>query len=122
MDDWDNLKSELLEDPATREAYERRRPAFEIASKLVQLRSRTGLTQREVAKKACMTQPEIARLESGAIQPTWETIARVLGAFGAEVEIRFRDSEGKADKLSIALTPPTAKARPHARAPCGHSG
>jgi transcriptional regulator with XRE-family HTH domain len=105
MDDWDKLKSELLEDPPTMEAFERRRPAYELASKLIQLRMRTGLTQLALAKRANMTQPEIARLESGTIQPTWETVARVLGAFGAELDIRFRDSAGHAGRLSIVPRP-----------------
>ena len=39
MDDWDRLEARLLSDPATREAYEKRRPAFELASKLIELMS-----------------------------------------------------------------------------------
>lgn len=101
MDDWDKLKGELLEDPTTRAAYEARRPAYELASKLVEIRTRLGLSQRQLAAKARMTQPEIARLESAAVQPTWETLARVLGAVGAEVDITIRDQHGKLVKVSV---------------------
>lgn len=108
MDDWDKLKAELLEDPATRAAYEARRPAYELASKLVELRTRLGLSQRQLAAKAQMTQPEIARLESAATQPTWETVSRVLGAVGAEIDIRVRDDHGKLVKVSVLTHPPVA--------------
>ena len=101
MDDWDKLKAELLEDPATRKAYEERRPAYELASKLMELRSRLKLSQKQLAAKAGMTQPEIARLESATVQPTWETVSRILAAVGAAVDITVHDSLGKKVKLSI---------------------
>lgn len=101
MDDWDRLEEELLEDPETRAAFEKQRPAFELASKLIELRTILGLTQRELAKRAGMTQPEIARLESGTIEPTWETLNRVLAAVGASVEIRTRNETGKLVRLSL---------------------
>jgi transcriptional regulator with XRE-family HTH domain len=113
MDDWDKLKAELLDDPATRDAFEARRPAYELASKLIEMRNRLGLSQRQLAVKARMTQPEIARLESAAVQPTWETVSRVLGAVGAEIDIKVRDPQGKLVKLSVLgpgpKTPPERK-------------
>lgn len=111
MDDWHKLKAKLLEDPATRAAYEARRPAYELASKLVELRTRLGLSQRQLAAKAQMKQPEIARLESASTQPTWETVSRVLGAVGAEIDIRVRDEHGKLVKVSVLAHPPVAGVR-----------
>lgn len=117
MDDWDRLQAELLDDPAMRAAYEARRPTYELASKLVELRMRLGLSQRQLATKAHMTQPEIARLESAAVQPTWETISRLLGAVGAEIDIRVRDEHGKLVKVSVLAHPPAAgRRRTHRRA------
>jgi transcriptional regulator with XRE-family HTH domain len=113
MDDWDRLRAELLDDPATLEAYEQRRPAYEFAGKLIELRAALGLSQRELATKARMTQPEIARLESGAVQPTWDTISRVLGAVDAEVDIKVRDRRGKL--LKVSVKPAAAPARRRAR-------
>jgi transcriptional regulator with XRE-family HTH domain len=111
MDDWDRLRAELLEDPATREAYEERRSAYELASKLIQMRTALGISQRQLAAKARMTQPEIARLESGTIQPTWETISRLLGAVGAEVDIKVRDQRGKLVKVSVLQGNPRTPSR-----------
>ena len=112
MDDFDRLKAELLQDPATRRAYEAREPAFELASRLIELRRALGLTQRQLASMAKMTQPEIARLESAQNSPTWDTVARVLGSVGAEIEIRVRNPAGKFVKLRLS---PGATAQPSRR-------
>ncbi len=111
MDDWDTLKAELLKDPATRAAYEARRPAYELASTLIEIRTRFGMSQRQLAAKAHMTQPEIARLESAQVQPTWETVSRILGAIGAELDIKLRTDEGKVVRVAVRPGPPSARRR-----------
>jgi transcriptional regulator with XRE-family HTH domain len=61
----------------------------QAAAGLVRLaRSRAGLTQRQLAERAGVPQSVIARIESGARQPTIPTLERVLA--GAGVEIRYR--------------------------------
>lgn len=64
-DDLDRLEEDLLQDPATREAYEKRRPAYDLALKLVAVREALGLPQRQLAARAGMTQPEIAQTSIG---------------------------------------------------------
>ena len=111
MDDWDRLEARLLADPATRAAYEKRKPAYELASKLIELRNSLGVTQRQIATRAKMTQPEIARLESGGVDPNWETLARVLSALGASLEIKARDPDGKIVKVTLAPAAEVAERR-----------
>ncbi len=111
MDDLDRLEAKLLADPATRAAYEARKPAYEIASKLIEIRTRLGISQRQLAAKAGMTQPEIARLESAQVQPNWDTLYRILGAVGAELDIKLRDGEGKLVRLALKPAAPAAARR-----------
>jgi predicted transcriptional regulator len=106
MDDWDRIEAELLADPATRAAYDARRPAYELASKVIRLRAELGLSQRELAKRAHMTQPEIARIESGSVQPTWETVSRLLSAVGADVNVRLRTPAGKVVRFNLVKGSP----------------
>jgi phage-related protein len=75
------------------------------------LRNSLGLTQRQIAARAKMTQPEIARLESGGVEPNWETLRRVLGALGASIEIKARDPEGKLVKVTLSPGPEATKER-----------
>lgn len=114
MDDWDVFEQELLKDPATREAYERKRPALEFAISLIGLRTRMGLSQRQLARRAGMTQPEIARLESGNVEPTWETISRVFSSVGASLEVRARDGSGKLVRIPLNVGEPAAR-KPRAK-------
>jgi transcriptional regulator with XRE-family HTH domain len=50
-------------------------------------RQSAGLTQVELAERAGVTQPVIARLERGGGNPTFETLERVLHAAGRRLEL-----------------------------------
>lgn len=55
---------------------------------LLLARHEAGLSQRELAERAGVTQSEIARIESGKREPSIPTIQRILA--GAGLELRFR--------------------------------
>ena len=55
---------------------------------LLLARQQAGLSQRQLAERAGVTQSEIARIESGKREPSIPTIQRILA--GAGLEIRFR--------------------------------
>jgi transcriptional regulator with XRE-family HTH domain len=105
MDDWDILEAELLKDPATRAAYEEIQPRFDLANQVIQLRTKLGLTQEELAERAGLTLGELWRIEGMQVQPNWETIARVLAAVSAEVEIKARTTDGKLIRLKFSPAP-----------------
>lgn len=52
---------------------------------LRQARTRAGLTQRELARRARTAQSVIARIERGLTSPSWETLSRLLAAAGFEL-------------------------------------
>ena len=47
-------------------------------------RKAKGLTQRELARKACLSQPQIARLESGQNELTYDTMRRIANVLEVE--------------------------------------
>jgi transcriptional regulator with XRE-family HTH domain len=60
-----------------------------VAAGLVLMaREEAGLSQRELAERAGVTQSEIARIESGKREPSIPTLQRILA--GAGLELRFR--------------------------------
>ncbi len=62
------------------------------ASAFLQLaRLEAGLSQRELAERAGVTQSEIARIESGKREPSIPTLQKILA--GAGLELRFRLDE-----------------------------
>ena len=72
-------------------------------------RTRHGLTQAQVARRAGTTQTAISRLERGDRSPTAETLRRLLLVIGEELDLRSRPLRGEYDPAHLraehALTP-----------------
>lgn len=66
------------------------RPKPLLANTLREARTRAGLTQRELARRARTAQSVIARIELGSTNPTTSTMARLLEAAGFELEVALR--------------------------------
>ena len=62
----------------------------EAARLLRQARTHAGLTQRELARRADTAQSVIARIESGATSPSWETLSRLLEIAGFALDVALR--------------------------------
>jgi DNA-binding XRE family transcriptional regulator len=86
VDDW---LAEELQDKEFRLLWNERQAAYRVARELARLRKQQGLSQSELARRAGLKQPAIARLESGAVKPTLDTIQRVAHALGREVEVNL---------------------------------
>jgi DNA-binding XRE family transcriptional regulator len=70
--------SEKLRDPKSRQAYEELEPAHQVA----RLRIMRGLTQAQLAELVGAKQPSIARLESGQDAPRLSFLKKAVGAPG----------------------------------------
>ena len=102
-DEFRRFRDKMLEDPETQAAYQARKPVFAFAVQLAELRRRKGLSQSELARRAGMKQPEVARIEAAEASPTFDTMARLLAAAGADLDIRFKESGGKVVRLPMNL-------------------
>ena len=88
---WAELKRSRPGSTARRSGYESARRAFELAERVRLLREAKGVTQEELARRMGTSQPAIARLEAGGVEPTLETLERLAGALGVELVIAFRE-------------------------------
>jgi transcriptional regulator with XRE-family HTH domain len=50
-------------------------------------RRSAAMTQRQLGAAAGLPQSTVGRIESGVLQPRWETMARLLGATGFSLEV-----------------------------------
>ena len=64
-DIFDYHQEKINSDSAYKAAYDTLEPEFSIAEALIQARVEAGLTQTEVAARLGVTQPAVARMESG---------------------------------------------------------
>jgi transcriptional regulator with XRE-family HTH domain len=82
--------SELRTDPAFRAEWERTALARAVALAIVRYRADHDLSQRELAERLGMKQPQVARLELGEVNPSMETLMRVSAQLGIEFTIDVR--------------------------------
>jgi transcriptional regulator with XRE-family HTH domain len=68
----------------------------DAASLLREARTRAGLTQRELAKRAGTAQSVVARIERRQSDPSWQTLERLLAAAGFSLhsELAVRPTTG----------------------------
>jgi transcriptional regulator with XRE-family HTH domain len=72
-----------------------------VEEQLAELRRKRGISQRELAKLAGVSQPVIARMESGGIKNlTLATIARTAAALGGTVDIKIRPGRKDRERKS----------------------
>src|SRR6202171_560705 len=62
-------------------------------------RARAGMSQRELAEAAGVQQSTIARIESGARQPSLPVLARILAAVGLEPRVTLEGYGAHGDVL-----------------------
>jgi len=82
------FKEEALKDEAVRAEYEVLAPEFEVIKQFISARKKEHLSQVELAKRLKVTQPLIARLETGGYAST--SVARlseVASALGYSLKI-----------------------------------
>jgi transcriptional regulator with XRE-family HTH domain len=57
--------------------------------RIAQLRKAKGMTQKDLAELCATTQQQIAKIETGTVDPQLSTIKRIAGALGCEVPDLF---------------------------------
>jgi transcriptional regulator with XRE-family HTH domain len=75
---------------------------------LKEARLRAQLSQRRLAELAGVTQPTVARVESGLIQPTFERLLELVRACGLDLDVRVVPLDEDAWTVAergLALTP-----------------
>jgi transcriptional regulator with XRE-family HTH domain len=75
-----------MNDPAFQAEYQALEAEFTLIRQLIDLRISRGLSQRQLAERAGMKQPSIARLESGHTA-NLRTLQRVANALEADVQV-----------------------------------
>jgi ribosome-binding protein aMBF1 (putative translation factor) len=83
----DEVKAEALRNPTVRAEWDRTAVARAVASRVVRYRVEHGLSQGELGAKLGVSQPYVARLESGDQLPTLATLARLAQRLGLEFHI-----------------------------------
>jgi ribosome-binding protein aMBF1 (putative translation factor) len=76
-----------IDRPAAAGAYEAARLRFELAEAVRLRREELGWSQRQLAERAGMSQPGVARFEAGGTTPTLPLLERLAGALGLTLTV-----------------------------------
>ncbi len=71
-----------------------------VAATVQHARTRAGLSQADLARKAGTSQPALARYETGAALPTLPTLERLLRGCGQLLELRISDADKRTTSAS----------------------
>lgn len=86
------LAGHLDADPEYRREWERTALARAVAVKVIAYRAEHDLSQTALAKRLRMSQPAVARLESGEHNPTFPMLLRISDALAIELAIDITPS------------------------------
>lgn len=84
------IAEQLRTDPEFRVEWERTALARAVAVAIVRYRAEHDLSQRDLAQRLGMRQPQIARLELGEVNPSIETLMRLVSELKIEFTIDVR--------------------------------
>ncbi len=88
---FDEALKQRLKDKKFKKSYDQARPKVEIGYKIVQLRHKLGLTQKQLADKIHTSQTVVSRLESGSYwQCSLRTLDKIAVATGTKLEVNFK--------------------------------
>jgi len=88
---YKDFKKKALQDPEIKAEYDALEPVYELRKKMIEMRTRKGLTQAELATIMHTQKSNISRLECGenVSFPTLDTINKYARALGYKVNIEF---------------------------------
>ena len=86
----DKLYDELASDPINKKELDKENERLETAIALMKLREQEGLSQRELAKRVNKPQSTIARIESGSMNVTFDTLMDIVSALGKKMTISIK--------------------------------
>ncbi len=81
------VRQESLNDPKFRAEWDRTAFAEAVALRVIGYRVEHQLTQTTLARKLGMKQPAVARLESGDVTPSLDTLSRLAARLGITFHI-----------------------------------
>ncbi len=83
------MKTELLADPETYQAYKALEPEYELIRQIIKARMEQDITQSELARLIGTKQSNISRLEGGDYNPSLQFLKRVARGLGKELHLSF---------------------------------
>ncbi|MBI2302734.1 MAG: helix-turn-helix domain-containing protein [Armatimonadetes bacterium] len=90
----DEALARQLAKPEVRAEYERNAVADAVSLWLVRFRADHGLSQADLATRTGRSQPAVARIEAGDVEPRLSTLLRIARALGVDLLVALEAEPG----------------------------
>lgn len=87
---WKDFEKKLLANPQIKKDLNYMEVEYRTLKKLIDIRLKKNISQKELAKRLKTKQPAISRLEQGLINPTIYSLSKVASALGKKLVISFK--------------------------------
>ncbi len=87
--DFEDFLKEQMKDPEFRRCYEADKGRFQVSARIIELRKMKKLSQAELAKRIGTQQSNVARMEQGEQNFTYDTLEKIAHSFGKELRVEF---------------------------------
>ena len=78
--------NEELKNPEFKKAYEEEKRLLELGYAIIEARQQSGMTQKELAQKSCVTQQQLSKIENG-VNCNMLTFIKVSTALGLGITV-----------------------------------
>ena len=90
MTKFNDFLAEELKDPEFKAEYDALEPEYKLIKQLIKARADNHMTQKQLAEKVGTRQSNIARLESGNYNPSFQFLQKVAKALNRTLSIELQ--------------------------------
>ncbi len=89
MHRFEDYKKECMKDPEFKKGYEELKPEMAVVRAILDARSISHLTQKELAEKTGINQADISKIENGTRNPSIRLLQRLADGMDMVLNISF---------------------------------
>ncbi len=89
MSDFRDSLNKQLKDPEFKKEWDALETEFQIIQAIIDARTETGITKKQLSDLSGITQAEISKIENGNANPSLKTLKKLASAMGKKVKISF---------------------------------
>lgn len=86
---WSEFKSQMLDSPEAKTAYEESERAWKLKELLIEAREHANLTQAELARKLDLAPSNLNRIERNPDKANIQTLFKCLDACNAKIDFKL---------------------------------
>ena len=89
MSEFKEFLDEQLQNPEFRAEWDALEPEFVIIQAMIDARTNSGITQKQLSERTGIAQGDISKIENGSANPSLNTLKRLASGMNMKLKIEF---------------------------------